>query len=261
MHPADRTRWCFAGARHRRARLTGCEFARAQPRGPTCMASDETRVVCRRRVYTHHAHGVTPVVLSTGRDGDAPVLATAARALSSRVCAGAAARPTMHRVRQDALCVTLLVDTMRMATRPVSRRPGRDGDALAVAEDERGSLVASLRERSREAEHAWRPTRCSNSPRSHASSTPCRQHHMRALGHGCDGVPGRLPARANYMGSRTVDARCEALAACGCIPATAQDRTLSTRRAGSITCASWVMDVSACAVASTRAQTTWAVRS
>ena len=53
------------------------------------------------------------------------------------------------------------------------------------------------------------------------------------------------------------DARCNALAPCGCIPATAQDCTLYKRRAHSAACASWVMDGSACAVDCTRAQTTW----
>jgi len=55
----------------------------------------------------------------------------------------------------------------------------------------------------------------SDSPRSHASSTPCRKHHMRELGHGCGGVSGQLPARAK---PHAVDERCEALAPCGCIP-------------------------------------------
>ena len=97
------------------------EFARAQPRGPTCMASDETRVACRRRVYPTRM-----AVRQLSDRHDAMVmrlaLATHERVPSSRICASAAAGPSMHGFRRDALCVVLPSDTMRVATGPFSNR-------------------------------------------------------------------------------------------------------------------------------------------
>ena len=67
--------------------------------------------------------------------------------------------------------------------------------------------------------HGGMRLQSSDSPRSHASSTSCGQHHECEFGHGCVGVTGRLAARANHTGGPLVTRSDTHMAPCGCSPA------------------------------------------
>jgi len=213
---------------------------------------------CVAMLCRHHAHGDTPVLQPTGRDGDAPAPGRGARAVVAS-CASAAARPTVHGVRQDALGVaTQCQHHAHCDDTPVRQSTGRNDAASAIATEGRAlssRVFARAQPRghtcmaSAEMRLAWR--RCVITMRM-ATRQLCTQHDAMVLRWRPAQARARLTGREFAPGAATRPSmhvvRRDA--------ATAQDCTLSTRDGGRTRCAGLTLSVAVCLVDCTRAQTT-----